>query len=99
MRISDVSSDVCYADLGDGRNSPHLTIMGAKGSPTPPWEWAAALASIAAYHLSIDPARPLQTLALPGVLAPLVNDRFTMSERNLLLFDGISTFRDRHSVG
>ncbi|SMF85927.1 phage tail sheath C-terminal domain-containing protein, partial [Tistlia consotensis] len=79
--------------LGDGRNSPHLTIMGAKGSPTPPWEWASVLASVAAYYLSIDPARPLQTLTLPGLLAPLVEDRFTYAERDLLLFDGISTFR------
>lgn len=79
--------------LGDSRNSPHLTVMGAKGSPTPPWEWAAALAGVAAYHAAIDPARPLQTLELPGILAPKLADRFTLTERNLLLFDGISTFR------
>ena len=38
-----------------------------------------------------DPARPRQTLALPGVLPPAPAERFTREERNLLLFDGIST--------
>ncbi len=79
--------------LGNGRNSPHLTIMGAKASPTPPDEWAAALAGVCAYHAKIDPARPFQTLNLVGVLPPAVEDRFTMSERNLLLFDGIATWK------
>lgn len=79
--------------LGDSRNSPHLTVWGLKGCPTPPWERAAALAGVAAYHLSIDPARPLQTLVVPGVMAPAVADRFTFEERNLLLLDGIATTR------
>jgi len=79
--------------LGKGRNSPHLTIMGADGSPTPPEEWAGALGGVCAYHARIDPARPFQTLPLTGVLPPTVEDRFTMEERNLLLFDGISTWR------
>ncbi|MBI1321337.1 MAG: phage tail protein [Candidatus Hydrogenedens sp.] len=79
--------------LGDSRNSPHLTIIGAQASPTPPWLWASVLAAISAYYLSIDPARPLQTLALPGVLPPLVADRFNLTERNQLLFDGIATWR------
>ncbi|MQX36818.1 phage tail sheath subtilisin-like domain-containing protein [Roseospira navarrensis] len=79
--------------LGDSRNSPHLTIMGMDGSPTPPWEAAAALGAVAAYHLQIDPARPLQTLELRGVLPPAEADRFTMEERNLLLHDGIATAR------
>lgn len=79
--------------LGDARNSPHLTIMGAGTSPTPPWEWAAALAGIAAYYLSIDPARPLQTLPLPGILPPARTAQWTFEERALLLFDGIATHR------
>jgi phage tail sheath gpL-like len=39
-----------------------------------------------------DPARPRQTLALPGLLPPATDQRFTLSERNILLHDGISTF-------
>lgn len=77
--------------LGDSRNSPHVSIMNAAGSPTPTYEWAAAVAGIASYHGNIDPARPFQTLTLKGVLPPRQEDRFTLQENNLLLFDGIST--------
>lgn len=77
--------------LGDSRNSPHLSIMSAAGSPTPPYEVAAAVAGVVSYHANIDPARPFQTLPLVGVLPPAVTDRFTLQENNLLLFDGIST--------
>jgi phage tail sheath gpL-like len=79
--------------LGNSRNSPHVSIMGASGLPNPPWEVAATVAGVAAYNLSIDPARPLQTLALPGLLAPALPTILTMQERNMLLYDGISTFR------
>jgi len=77
--------------LGDSRNSPHLSIMNAAGSPTPSYEWAAAVAGKVAYYGNIDPARPFQTLELTSVMAPWQEDRFTMQENNLLLFDGIST--------
>jgi phage tail sheath gpL-like len=79
--------------LGLTRNSSHVTMIGAKNSPTPPWEWAACLAGVAAYYLSIDPARPIQTLTLPGMLPPAVVDRFTLQERNILLSSGIATWR------
>lgn len=77
--------------LGDGRNSPHLTIMAAYKEPKPFYEKAAAYAAVAAGSLNIDPARPLQTLTLKGMLAAKQEDQFTLSERNLLLFDGIAT--------
>lgn len=77
--------------LGDSRNSPHLTIVSAAYEPTPPYEKAAETASIAAYYGAIDPARPLQTLAYVHCLPPAAADRFTLEERNLLLFDGIAT--------
>lgn len=75
--------------LGDSRNSPHLTIMGAGLSPTPTYVWAAVAAAVDAYEP--DPARPRQTLLLPGVLPPAIAQRYTREERNLHLFDGIST--------
>lgn len=75
--------------LGDSRNSPHLTIMNAGKSPTPAYVWAAVAAAVDAYEP--DPARPRQTLLLPGLLAPATPDRMTRDERNLHLFDGIST--------
>ncbi|MBR0681911.1 phage tail protein [Roseomonas eburnea] len=77
---------------GAARNSPHLTIIGANASPTSPWAWAASLAGVAAFHLTNDPARQLRSLALPGIQPPEPALRFTMTEQDLLLRDGISTF-------
>ena len=78
--------------LGDGQNSRHLSIMGAHDSPTPPWEWAAAVAGVVAEHGKVDPARPFQTLPLVGVLPPESTERFDLQERDLLLRDGIATY-------
>jgi len=78
--------------LGDSRNSPHVSIMGAYGVPNSPWEVAASVAGTAAYYGNIDPARQFKTLPLTGILPPALADRFTMEERNILLYDGISTF-------
>jgi phage tail sheath gpL-like len=80
------------AALGAARNSAHSSIIGANKSPTPPCEWAAAYGAVAGFALAIDPARPLQTLSLTGILPPANGDRFTRNERELLLRDGISTF-------
>lgn len=76
--------------LGASRNSPHVSIMGAGKSPTPPYVWAAVVGAVDAFET--DPARPRQTLELPGCLPPAEQDRFTRDERNILLFDGVSTF-------
>lgn len=78
--------------FGNTRNSPHVTCMGTNKSPTPPYIFAAINAIVGVTKLSIDPARPLQTLKLTGVMAPKIEDRFTNAERNLLLFDGIATY-------
>jgi phage tail sheath gpL-like len=77
---------------GNARNSPYTTYMGAYNSPTDPAEWAAALGAVCSYNLNNDPARPLHTLKLANVLPPPSKDRFTREERDLLLYDGISTF-------
>lgn len=78
---------------GSNHNSPHLTVMGTGASVSPTYLWAAVNAAVAAQALAIDPARPLQTLRLPGIVGPKEADRFTDTERNLLLFDGIATYR------
>jgi phage tail sheath gpL-like len=78
--------------LGNTRNSPHNTIVGAYDSPTCPEEWAAAWGAVCAWNLNIDPARPLHTLALKGVIAPPIENRFTRAERDTLLYDGIATW-------
>jgi len=78
--------------FGETRNSQLVSTMGIGATPTSPWDWAASYAARAAGSLSIDPARPLQTLDLPGCLPPAVADRWDMRERNLLLWDGIATY-------
>lgn len=80
------------ASHGNSRNSHLVTCMGTGKSPTPVWIWAAVNAATALASLETDPARPLQTLALTGVIPPALEDRWTMEERNLLLHDGIATF-------
>ena len=78
--------------LGNSLNAFCLSIMPSYGSPTPAYIWAAVYGAVAAAAIDIDPARPLQTLHLKGVLAPAEKDRFDKLERNLLLWDGIATF-------
>jgi phage tail sheath gpL-like len=78
--------------LGTARNDQHGTIMGFNDSPTPSWLWAASVAGAAANSLRADPATPLQTVAIQGVLAPPLQSRFLLTDRNTLLYDGISTF-------
>ncbi|WP_432473336.1 phage tail sheath subtilisin-like domain-containing protein [Amphritea sp. HPY] len=77
--------------LGQSRNSPHVSVFESYGYPVSPEERAAMIAAQIAFSAQNDPARPFQTLGLKGDLAPKESDRFILSERNLLLFDGIST--------
>lgn len=77
--------------FGNGRNNPHVSCMATNVSPTPTYVWASVNAVIAAASLSIDPARPLQTLQLPGVLPAAIAARWTNTERNTLLYDGVAT--------
>lgn len=77
--------------LGNSRNSPHLTIVASTSEPTPPYEKAAEAASISAYYVAIDPARPVQNLPYKWSLPPQMQDRYTFEERNILLYDGIAT--------
>jgi len=79
--------------FGAARNSPNLSVLGQRGSPTSPWEWAATLAAVAVPALAIDPARPVQTLQLPGLVAPTLANRWTFTEREQLLRTGIGTAR------
>jgi phage tail sheath gpL-like len=80
--------------LGAGRNSPHSVIVSQTGiAPlTPPMEFAAEVAAVIAVAAAADPARPFQTLALTRALAAPETDQWDPStERNLMLFSGIST--------
>jgi phage tail sheath gpL-like len=90
---SAVGSFSTLTTLGNGRNSKSSVIAGQPGiNPlTPPMEFAAEVAGLVAFYGNADPARPFQTLALKNAIPPAETDWFDLSERNLLLFDGIST--------
>lgn len=76
--------------FGAGRNGAHMLTFGYRGSPTPAWERAAMYAAQAHRALMNDPARPLHTLQLNGMLPAVPELRFTRNEQNSLAFDGIS---------
>ena len=78
--------------FGATRNDEHVSIMGFYDSPSPAFVWAADIAGTVAVSVRADPARPVQTLALSTVLAPPIASRFALEDRNVLLWDGISTF-------
>jgi phage tail sheath gpL-like len=76
---------------GNARNSPFSTVLATGKSPTPPWLCAARLAAVEVAEN--DPARPRQNRKIPGMLPPLVADRFSGTERHLLLLDGMATYK------
>ncbi len=76
--------------LGGTVNDQHTTIVGVYDSPTPAFEWAAAWTGTVAPALNADPARPLQTLTINGVLAPPPHSRFTNTVAQSLLTTGIA---------
>jgi phage tail sheath gpL-like len=82
--------------FGGSRNSAHVTCLGTNLSPAPTWIWAALNAIVAAPALVNHPARQMRGLNLPNVegyyLAPALSDRWDPAERNLHLYDGISTY-------
>lgn len=84
-----------YPDLmtfGATRNSGVVSIMAVEvQSPTPVYEWVAAYTAKAQRALTNDPARPLQTLSLNGVLSAPLHDRFNVLELNSLAGAGLAT--------
>ncbi|HDR9026953.1 TPA: phage tail sheath subtilisin-like domain-containing protein [Burkholderia vietnamiensis] len=78
--------------FGVTRNDEHMTLLGFNGSPTPNWVIAADLAAAGAVSARADPAQPMQTVTLATMQAPPLQFRFELTDRNTLLYDGISTF-------
>lgn len=84
--------------LGNSYNSPFIDILGineltdSAKAPLSEAELAAAWAGQVAPSLANDPARPLQTLQMKGVYTNAATE-WTWTERNLLLYSGISTYR------
>lgn len=77
--------------LGGTLNDPHLSIFGLPKSPSPPYVIAAAATGALVQAINNDPARPVQTLPVAGVLSPAGADRLTNANRQQLLTNGIAT--------
>lgn len=75
---------------GDARNS-QFTVIHRAGGPTHPASQAAAKVGIIAGAGQIDPARPFQTLAVPGIMPESEAEMLELEDRNILLYHGIST--------
>ena len=84
-----------YADMilfGETRNAGVTSIMGVElASPSPIYEWTAAYTAMAQRALINDPARPLQTLELTGILPAPLHQRFNRQELNSMAGSGIAT--------
>jgi phage tail sheath gpL-like len=72
-------------------NDEHVTVIGLDPVAAAPWQVTGAVIGRAGQSLDNDPARPLQTLDLVGILPPLRSAKFTQGQRNTLLFDGVAT--------
>lgn len=80
--------------FGTARNDQHVTVMAMeKSMPTAAHRVAASYGACAAGSIRVDPARPLQTLAMTGVNPAKEVDRFIMSEKQTLLWSGLATQR------
>ena len=69
-------------------NSERMTTVLLKNTITAAEEIAAAYAAVLAFEE--DPARPLNTLALTGVTAPLIADRLSRTEQETCLANGVT---------
>lgn len=76
---------------GNANNDPHITIFGATNHLALVHEIAATAAGRIMASVRNHPARPFQTLTMPGILAPASADRHTKTERQTLLLNGIAT--------
>jgi phage tail sheath gpL-like len=74
------------------QNSGLISVLGIEPEcPSPVWEWSGAYCSKASRALLNDPARPLQTLELEGILPAPMHKRFLKSELNVFTTAGLAT--------
>lgn len=71
-------------------NSGRITCGYLRGTRTPAYELAAIYAAVIASEE--DPARPLNTLALPGAAAPPIAQRLSRTEQEACLANGATPF-------
>jgi len=74
--------------LAETINHGRVTLALLRGTRSLPWELAAAYGAVIAGEL--DPARPLNTLELPGIHAPAIDQRLTRTEQEVCLHNGVT---------
>lgn len=86
-----------YSNLvtfGLTRNGKTTSILALEPSAlSPHYEWAACYTAKAARALSIDPARPLQTLHLESMIPAHFHERWNLMELNVFATSGLATQR------
>lgn len=89
VAIRDTYSNLMIA--GPTRNDAVISRMAIEPlTQSPVWEVAAAYAAQAAKGMTNDPARPLQTLAMPGIVTAPRDKRFAKTQRNTLTGVGLA---------
>lgn len=71
-------------------NAGRVALVLARGCASPPWEIAAAAASVECAPLYDDPAIPRREMDLIGLHLPPVASRFSDTEINTLLYSGVT---------
>ena len=88
-RAVDYATAITFGNAGP--NSPVMSTMVIEPlTPSPVWEVAASYAGLAAIGFSDDPARPLQTLELVGIVPASIANRFSQSNINNLANAGLA---------
>lgn len=89
--MHDTASGSTAATFALTRNDPHHTILCFENSaPCADYDAAAWFCGAFAAASRADPARPVQSRVLPGMLAPLRNRRFTKAIQTTLINDGLA---------
>ena len=89
--FSETTFTTLLADTS-GLNSRFASYLGAQNMPSPVYLLAATYGAVASYYLLQDPARQLQTLLLPNIVAPQTLDILIETERQSQLVGGQATF-------
>lgn len=78
-------------EFGLTRNDQHCSVLGIEDAfASPLFDVLGALAGLAAANIAIDPARPLQSLTLEGIIGTPLGKGFDLTGRNTLLLNGIA---------
>lgn len=92
-----------YANLityGPTNNSPVISPMAWESeTPSPLWECTAAYTARAAQAFTADPARPLQTLSMDGIMLAPKAKRFNKTQLNAIAGVGLAIQGDQVGTG